>query len=215
MKEMVVAVGYAKGRLGEFAENLGFVCNDKFQDNGFVQGKLDITRFKELILKKNPIVAMLPDYHVEESLKLMKDITVSIWIYPLHRKEELQFFREENVWLGFPHKRHDVRDGIDLGRNYSLKWYLENVSKKWWMGLWDDTKINYLKYFGGFDTTMFYYLCTKQGSIWTGWGKRKKSKKWRNGTQILQESFLNFKNYLLKKGIIIRNFQEGVEIHEN
>lgn len=206
---MVIAVGYTRGKLGKFAGNLGFLCNDKFLDNGFVQGNLDILKFRELILKKVPIVAFLPDYHVEESLKLIKDVKVPIWVFPLHRKEELKHFKEENVWLGFPHKRHDRREGIDLGRDFSLKWYFNNVSqKKWWMGLWDDTKLNYLKRFDGCDTSMFYFLCTKQGSVWTGWGKRKTCSKWKNGTELLKESFLNFKRYLKKNDILIKRLQE-------
>jgi len=214
---MVVAVGYARGKVGRFAEKLGYVCNDKFLDNGFVQGNLDIEKFKKKLqfeeetLKKRKIVVILPDYHIEESLQLISQVRIPIWVYPLHKREELNHFEKKDVWLGFPHKRHDKRNGVDLGRDYSLKWYLKNVSKKrWWMGLWDDTKLDYLKYFDGFDTTMFYFLCTKQGSTWTGWGRRKKAGIWKSGTEILKESFVNFRKYLLKKGIEIKDFQEGI-----
>lgn len=202
----MAAVGYARGKSGQFAEKLGFVCNDKFQDNGFVQGDVDLGKFREKIIEKRPIVAILPDYHVKESLELINDVIVPIWIYPLHKKEELQHFEGSDVWIGFPHRKDDKK----LGRDYSLKWFLESVQqKKWWLGLWDDTKFDYLRHFDGFDTTMFFFLAMKQGSIWTGWGKRKKSR-WKGGSKIIRESLENFKDYLEREGLIIEHPGEGI-----
>jgi hypothetical protein len=52
---MVVAVGYARGKIGRFAESLGFVCNNRFLDNGFVQGRISLSKYRETIKEKEGV----------------------------------------------------------------------------------------------------------------------------------------------------------------
>ena len=179
----------------------GFLTFPEFLDNFFVKHKSrpNFWKFVEYLKKYEGTIkfAVLPDYQYHRMEWLMERFEVENWIFPLHKKEEIEIARKlkelGNVWLGFPHREN--------WRDYSLKWFLKQEGfKKWYLGFWAESKPTYLLLFDGFDTTLPETYSGKYGKIWVSWKKAIKPKNMKT-IEIFERNLINFKKNIenLKK----------------
>jgi len=169
----------------------GFLTYPEFLDNFYVRHK---TRGFKLFLKllkqyKDQVeFAVLPDHQYNRMRTLKKAYPEINWIFPLHRKSEIEIAHDLDVeWVGMPHRRN--------WRNYTIMEFKEltNGFKKWYLGFWNERKPYILHYFDGFDTTIPETYSGKFGKIWLTWGKATKPSQQMKTIEIFELNIINFK----------------------
>jgi hypothetical protein len=148
----------------------GFLPFPQFLDNHYVRKKKsdviwlikNIEKYKDLVK-----FAIAPDYKYKEAVILLKKYPFVNWIFPLHKKNELEFALNFD-WIGFPHRK--------AFRDYDIEWYFENTKgkKHWYLGFWNESSPHIIKRFDGLDTTLPETYSGKYGKLWFGWKNYKK-----------------------------------------
>jgi hypothetical protein len=100
-----------------------------FDDKDLLVGRRWRVYLRRLRRVENEVkVAVWPDYCYDERLKARFSVE---WVFPLHRREELDFALKVADYVGFPN-RDDLRD-------YTLNWFGEQKRlygfKAWLLGL--------------------------------------------------------------------------------
>ncbi len=175
----------------EIIQKYGFMTYPQFLDNFYVRHK---TRGFKLFLKllkqhyEQVDFAVLPDYQYDKMKTLIKAFPDVNWIFPLHRKSEIEIACDLDVeWVGMPHRRQ--------WRNYTIVEFgeLANDFKKWYLGFWNEKRPYLLYYFDGFDTTIPETYSGKYGKIWLTWGKAVKPQKPMRTIEIFEINVANFR----------------------
>ena len=174
----------------EIIKRHGFLTYPEFLDNFYVRHK---TRGYKLFVKllkqhKDDVkFAVLPDYQYDRMRTLKKAFTDINWIFPLHKKSELEIAYDLDVeWIGMPHRKN--------WRNYTIQWLRENANdfKLWYLGFWNEKRPWTLHWFDGFDTTIPETYSGKYGKIWLTWGKAVKAENMRT-IEIFEKNVTNFR----------------------
>lgn len=188
---MIIAITMEGGNL-EYFRKMGY-CVD-FLDNGFVQCKMDIDKFKEKIKEKKPNYAILPDNNEFEAMMMYNDFPDIQWIYPLHDIGRLPVVLGFSDFVGFPHRKE--------WRNYTLTTILEEAKNQplWYLGYWDSVKVEMLKYFRGMDTTMSIKLAVKNHKYWKRPGQHSKAPPGKDRHELVLENMQRFINYIRRSG---------------
>lgn len=175
----------------EIIKKYGFLTYPEFIDNFYVRHK---TRGFKLFLKllkqyyEQVEFAVLPDYQYDRMKVLRKAYQDINWIFPLHKKSELEIAHKLGVeWIGMPHR--------SKWRNYSIQWLKENCEnfKLWYLGFWNEKRPWILRWFDGFDTTIPETYSGKFGKIWLNWGKAVKPEEPMKTIEIFEINVMNFK----------------------
>jgi len=185
-----------------------FLTFPEFLDNFFIKHKTrpDFWKFVEYLEKYDGKIefGVLPDYQYHRMEWLMKKFKVKNWIFPLHKKEEINIARRlkkfGNVWLGFPHRKK--------WRDYDLNWFFKQDGfKKWYLGFWGESKPSYLLLFDGLDTTLPETYSGKYGKIWISWNKAIKPRNMKT-IEIFEKNLINFKKAIenLRKQTFLQQF---------
>jgi len=178
----------------EIIRKYGFLTYPEFLDNFYVRHKTrGYSLFLKLLKKYNDQVkfAVAPDYNYKLAERLKEKYEHINWIFPLHKKSELEVASELNFeWLGMPHRRKF--------RNYSIQWFVKHSNFKLWY-FWNERKPWILQYFDGFDTTIPETYSGKYGKIWLTWGKAEKANNMRT-IEIFEANVRNLKNTLKEYG---------------
>ena len=144
-------------------------------DNFYIaqQGRPDIPKFlRHLIKNKNlVIIAVYPD-NSQFLRDFHKNYDFCEWLYPLHKKEEMNFVLKHDFdWVGMPHD--------PSRRDYTEAWFIDTCDKyglrKWYLGFWAEDHPTILHYFDGFDTTLPETYSGKYGKKWLSWRKSVKN----------------------------------------
>jgi len=173
----------------ELIEQHGFITYPTFIDNHYVQtGRSKVTWIIKHIRRYKVEYAIAPDYQYRNAYMLKRKYPNIKWIYPLHRKSELQYAIQFD-YVGFPHR--------EAFRDYSLKWFLNTFKeyKKWYLGFWNESNPEVLLSFDGMDTTIPETYSGKYGKIWLTWNKSYKP----NGMKTIDIFKTNIQNF--KKAI--------------
>ena len=141
----------------------------EFLDNFYVR----YIRYRDLNFRKKFLrvfqkyinevrVAIYPDYQYDLAW-LLKKYSDKIWVFPLHKKEEIDFVVKHGFkWIGLPHRKkwrdYSIQEFIKITSEYGLK--------RWWLGWWSSRKFQPLHLFHGLDTTLPYVCAFKYGLIW-------------------------------------------------
>ena len=149
--------------------NPSFLTFPEFLDNFYVRyARYKDVNFRKLFLRvlrkhlERVEFVVYPDYQYDMSW-LLRKYRDKKWIFPLHKKEELDFILEHGFeWVGMPHRKQ--------WRDYSVKEFLlmtsEHGLKRWYLGWWDEHRWQNLLRFHGFDTTLPEYYAYKCAKIW-------------------------------------------------
>ncbi|RLG98326.1 hypothetical protein DRO29_01215 [Candidatus Bathyarchaeota archaeon] len=180
----------------EIIRKYGFMTYPEFLDNFYVRHK---TRGFKLFIKllkqyKDHVVfAIAPDYKYDLMKTLKRAYPYVNWIFPLHRKSELDIAQDLDFeWIGMPHRKQ--------WRNYTIQWLKENANgfKLWYLGFWNVKRPYLLHYFDGFDTTIPEFFSGKCGKIWITWNKTVKSEKSMKIIEIFEINVRNFRNAIIE-----------------
>ena len=153
----------------KIARKYGFLTYPEFLDNFYIaqEGRPNIPKFMRHLVKNRSlvIIAVYPD-NSQFLGNFHKNYDFCEWLYPLHRKEELDFVLKHDFdWVGMPH--------TPARRDYSTAWFIETCDKyglkKWYLGFWAESKPWILHHFDGFDTTLPETYSGKYGKKWLGW----------------------------------------------
>jgi len=153
----------------KIARKYGFLTYPEFLDNFYIaqEGRPNIPKFMRHLVKNRSlvIIAVYPD-NSQFLGNFHKNYDFCEWLYPLHRKEELDFVLKHDFdWVGMPH--------VPARRDYSPAWFIEECDKyglkKWYLGFWNESKPWILHHFDGFDTTLPETYSGKYGKKWLSW----------------------------------------------
>lgn len=181
----------------------GLLAYPEFLDNHYVQemiaqpGWLDYEIRKAKGLGFKVYFAIYPDYDSTGKYKwLLKRHDDVQWIYPLHKKKELEspFVKENFEWIGFPYRQR-LRD-------YDLQWYLEMTKrldkKRWYLGFWDEKRPYTIIYFNGLDSTLPETYSGKFGKVWITWRKAYRPNPPKPTIEMFEINVQNFKREVLR-----------------
>jgi len=193
---MIIAIPqlFSSG-MRETARELGFVTYPEFLDNFYVsKGTNAYDEFLRLLTRYKGMVryAILPDYKYDLMERLVEWDQSINWIFPLHRKSEIEIARRLGVkWIGMPQRK--------AWRDYSIKWFTKlNGFKKWLLGFWDEDNPYIIRCFDGMDTVIPVYYSTKCGKIWLGWNRTFKPKVRIPTGELFKQSAINLKKEIEK-----------------
>lgn len=187
----------------EIIRKYGFLTYPEFLDNFYVRHKTrSYGLFSKLLRKYHHQVkfAVAPDYNYKLMEGLKQRYKQVNWIFPLHKKSELEIAKNlEFEWIGLPH-RPKLRD-------YTIKWLIDNARefKLWYLGFWSEKTVWVLQYFNGFDTTIPETYSGKYGKIWLTWGKAVKPQKQMKTIEIFEKNVYNFRKAIEELGFSIEN----------
>jgi len=153
----------------------GFLSWPEFHDNYFIAEE-QRANFKRLIhsilkYKRWVILTVYPDYRYDLEF-LLENYDFTEWIFPLHKKSEMDFvIKNDFKWVGMPHRT--------TWRDYSEQWFIDtcakNGFKKWYLGFWAEDHPEILHHFDGFDSTLPETYSGKYGKLWFTWLKSQKA----------------------------------------
>ena len=179
----------------EIIVKYGFLTWPAFIDNFYVRHRKRRFRYFQKLLKryKDKIqFAVAPDYDYELMERLKRLYPHITWIFPLHKKEELEIAKKLGFeWIGMPHREHF--------RDYSISWFVKNTYgfKRWYLGFWLESRPEVLLNFDGFDTTIPETYSGKYGKIWLDWGKSVKAENMKT-IDIFETNVKNFRKAVNK-----------------
>lgn len=173
-------------------QRYGFLTFPQFVDNGFKTEKgLDWNRAKRNAEVYHPIFFIAHDDDPLRDLDFLHMNCANI-ILPLHKKADLDTYKEHFEWIGFPNKSQ-LRD-------YDIDWFIQNTRgiKRWWLGLLDFPIAHslYTKEFHGLDSTLPELCAGKFGLIWQGWRKRISNANKLHWRVIFEQNVQNFRLFL-------------------
>ena len=178
----------------EIIKKYGFLTYPEFLDNFYVRYKTrGYDLFSKLLRRYKDQVrfAVAPDYNYKLMEGLKEKYPHIDWIFPLHKKSELEIAKELGFeWLGISHRR--------AWRDYTIQWLVENADgfKLWYLGFWNERRPWILQYFDGFDTTIPETYSGKFGKIWLGWGRAVKPEKPMKTIEIFEINVRYFREVL-------------------
>lgn len=179
----------------KIARKHGFLSYPEFLDNFYIseENRSNIPKFlKHLCRNKNLVIfAVYPDNrHDLEDFHRNYDFCE--WIYPLHKKSEIDFVRRNDFeWVALPHDTER--------RDYIESWFIDTCDiygfKKWYLGFWAEDYPEILHHFDGLDSTLPETYSGKYGKLWFTW--RKYSKRHNLSTlQLLNHNVQAFRTAL-------------------
>jgi len=175
----------------DIIKKYGFITYPEFLDNFYVRHRTRGFKFFLKLLKQyeeHVEFAVLPDLQYDRMKTLRRVYPDINWIFPLHKKSELEIAQDLDVeWIGMPHRKQ--------WRNYTIQWLVENAKefKLWYLGFWNERRPWILKWFDGFDTTIPETYSGKFGKIWIIWGKTIKPSKPMRTIEIFEINVRNFR----------------------
>lgn len=178
----------------EIIQKYGFLTYPRFLDNFYVRHRTrGFKLFLKLLKQYKDLVefAVLPDLQYDRMSTLRKAYPDIKWIFPLHKKSELEIAYNLDVeWIGMPHRKQ--------WRDYTIQWLVEHVDgfNLWYLGFWNEKMPWILQWFDGFDTTIPETYSGKFGKIWLTWGKAVKPKKPMKTIEIFEINVRNFRKAL-------------------
>jgi len=153
----------------KIARKHGFLSYPEFLDNFFIaeEGKSNVPKFLKYLCKHRNLVifAVYPDNRLDLE-GFHKNYDFCEWIYPLHRKSEIDYILKFDFeWVGMPHD--------PPRRDYGEKWFIDTCDnhglKKWYLGFWAEDYPEILHHFDGLDSTMPEIYSGKYGKLWFSW----------------------------------------------
>jgi len=140
----------------------------EFLDNFYVRYKYAcFKQFYAYLLKYKDIVefAVYPDYRYDLHL-LLKSFSFINWLFPLHKKAELDFvLKHDFTWVAMPYRKawrdYSFQEFLEITKQYSLK--------SWILGWWWESYPESLAFIDGFDTTLPEFFAYKCSKIWVSW----------------------------------------------
>ncbi len=146
----------------------------EFLDNFYVRYKRAcFKQFYSYLVKHSDQVkfAVYPDFRYDLHY-LLKSFDHIQWLFPLHKKAELDFvLRHDFTWIAMPYR--------EAWRDYSFPEFLEMAKqyglKTWILGWWWESYPDSLKLVDGFDTTLPEYYAYKCSKIWLTWNQHVES----------------------------------------
>ena len=174
----------------EIIRKYGFMTYPEFLDNFYIRHKTrGYSLFSKLLRRYDDKIrfAVAPDYNYKLMESLKEKYAHINWIFPLHKKSELEIAKRLGFkWVGMPHRKE--------WRNYTIRWLVENANgfKLWYLGFWNEKRPYILHYFDGFDTTIPETYSGKYGKIWLTWGKAVKPSNMKT-IEIFEQNVKNFR----------------------
>lgn len=180
----------------KIARKYGFLSFPEFHDNYYIseENRANFPKFiKSLVKYKHLVIfAVYPDnrYDLPE---LLHNYSFAEWIFPLHKKAELDFALKHDIkWLGMP---HDTQR-----RDYQERWFIDTCENhgfhSWYLGFWAEDYPEILHHFDGMDSTLPETYSGKYGKLWFGWKDAVKPNPPIPTTQLLEHNVEAFRNAL-------------------
>jgi len=180
----------------KIARKHGFLSWPEFHDNYYIseENRANFKRFIKSIVKHKHLVifAVYPDNRYDLAF-LNKNYSFAEWIFPMHKKSELDFIlKNEFQWIGMP---HDVKR-----RDFSESWFIDTCNshglKKWYLGFWAEDHPEILHHFEGMDSTLPETYSGKYGKLWSYWLQSSKPYPEMPTKFLLEQNIRAFRNAL-------------------